>query len=206
MDRLIAYIDGFNLYFGMKDKGWRRYYWLNLQKLRKNLLKSNQKLITTKYFTARITDPPDKQKRQSAYIEALSLLNDFEIFLGKYQLNKWECASCHSLFDIPNEKMTDVNIAVELLTDAFQDNFDVALVISADSDLVAPIKKTKELFPSKRIIIAFPPKRHSVTLAKAADASFTIGRKKLASSLFPQKIKKPDGYIIECPERWLKKE
>ncbi len=66
MDRLIAYIDGFNLYFGMKDKGWRRYYWLNLQKLCKNLLKSNQKLITTKYFTARITDPPDKQKRQSA--------------------------------------------------------------------------------------------------------------------------------------------
>jgi len=25
MNRVIAYIDGFNLYFGMKEKGWRRF-------------------------------------------------------------------------------------------------------------------------------------------------------------------------------------
>lgn len=25
--RVIAYIDGFNLYFGLKSKGWKRYYW-----------------------------------------------------------------------------------------------------------------------------------------------------------------------------------
>jgi hypothetical protein len=31
--RVIAYIDGFNLYYGLKDKGWRRYYWLNLNSL-----------------------------------------------------------------------------------------------------------------------------------------------------------------------------
>ncbi len=29
MDRVIVYIDGFNLYFGLKSKGWRRYFWLN---------------------------------------------------------------------------------------------------------------------------------------------------------------------------------
>lgn len=203
MDRLVAYVDGFNLYFGLKDKGWKRFYWLNIQKLCINLLKFNQNLVTTKYFTARITDPPDKQKRQSTYIEALSLLNNFEIFFGKYQLNSWKCNKCLSQFDVPNEKMTDVNIAVELLTDAFQNKFDVALVISADSDLVAPIKKTKELFPSKRIVIAFPPKRHSVTLTEVADACFTIGRKKIADSLFPQRIQKPDGFIIECPQRWM---
>ena len=203
MERVIAYIDGFNLYFGLKDKGWKRYYWLDLQKLCKNLLKPNQSLITTKYFTSRISDPPDKQKRQSTFIEALSLLNDFEIFYGKYQLNPWECRNCHSIFDIPNEKMTDVNIAVELLTDVFQDKFDAALVITADSDLVAPIKKTKKLFPSKRIIIAFPPNRYSYYLTEVADAYFTIGRGKLAKSLFPEKIIKPDGYIIECPQKWL---
>ncbi len=77
------------------------------------------------------------------------------------------------------------------------------MVISADSDLVAPIKKTKELFPSKRIVIAFPPKRHSVILTKVADAFFTIGRKKIADSLFPQSVQKPDGFIIECPKRWM---
>lgn len=202
MERMIGYIDGFNLYFGMKAKGWTRYYWLNPQKLCQNLLKKNQTLVSTKYFTARVTSPPDKHRRQSTYLEALRTLRDFHIFFGKYQLNRWQCTACNAEFNIPNEKMTDVNLAVEILTDAFQDKFDVALIVSADSDLVPPIKKTKELFPSKRIIVAFPPKRHSAALASVADASFTIGRRKLATSLFPLRIEKPDGYVIECPEKW----
>ena len=85
--RVIAYVDGFNLYFGLKSKGWRRYYWLNIQMLAQNLLKPNQRLLLTKYFTARITGPPDKEKRQSTYIEALETLSEFQIFYGKYQLN-----------------------------------------------------------------------------------------------------------------------
>jgi len=52
MDRVIAYIDGFNLYFGLRDKGWRRYLWLDVQKLSTNLLKPGQQLVFTKYFTA----------------------------------------------------------------------------------------------------------------------------------------------------------
>jgi len=27
MERVIAYIDGFNLYFGFKSAGCKRYYW-----------------------------------------------------------------------------------------------------------------------------------------------------------------------------------
>ena len=53
--RVIAYIDGFNLYFGLKAMGWRRYYWLDLFKLSRNLLKTNQELVAVKYFTARIS-------------------------------------------------------------------------------------------------------------------------------------------------------
>ena len=39
MPRVIAYIDGFNLYFGLKSQGWQRYFWLNVQSLATNLLK-----------------------------------------------------------------------------------------------------------------------------------------------------------------------
>lgn len=56
MDRVIVYIDGFNLYFGLKSKGWRRYFWLNPQRLTENLLKPGQKLVFTKYFTARVSN------------------------------------------------------------------------------------------------------------------------------------------------------
>ena len=46
--------------------------------------------------------------------------------------------------------MTDVNIAVEMLADAFHNEYDTAILISADSDLSAPIKKVKSLFPQKK--------------------------------------------------------
>ena len=80
LERVVAYIDGFNLYFGLKSKGWRRYYWLDLQKLVQNLLKADQRLASTRYFTARISGPPDKQKRQSTFIEALETLTNFQVY------------------------------------------------------------------------------------------------------------------------------
>lgn len=203
MERVITYIDGFNLYFGLKTKGWKRYYWLNFQKLAKALLKREQKLITTKYFTSRVSGPPDKTKRQGTFIEALETLDNFQIFYGHYITNKIECLKCGDIFAKPNEKMTDVNIAVELLTDAFHDAYDTAILISADSDLSAPIKKVKELFPRKKIVAAFPPARFSFALKEIVDASFTIGRQNLAKSLFPDEIIKADGFILKRPERWI---
>ena len=202
MQRVIAYVDGFNLYFGLKSKDWRRYYWLNIQLLVQNLLKPYQKLVLVKYFTARVISSPDKQKRQSNFIEALETLNDFEIFYGKYQLNPVQCPSCRWQGQQPNEKMTDVNIATEILKDAYQDKFDAALLMSADSDLVPPVKAVRQLFPAKRVIVAFPPARSSADLANCASACFTVGRGRISKSLFPDKITKQDGSVLQCPLSW----
>ena len=54
MNRTIAYVEGFNLYFGLREKGWRRFYWLNVQLLVQNLLMFNQDLVMTKYITGNI--------------------------------------------------------------------------------------------------------------------------------------------------------
>jgi len=202
MERVIVYVDGFNLYFGLRSKGWRRYYWLNIQLLAQNLLRANQKLLFTKYFTAKVTNPPDKQRRQSTYLEALETLNDFQVFYGKYLSYPRRCSHCGFEEEASKEKMTDVNIAVELLKDTYRDAFDVALLISADSDLVPPIKGMRELFPNKRVVLASPPHRWSVDLANSADKSFVIGRAKIAKSLFPDEVKKRDGYILRRPPSW----
>jgi len=202
MNRVIAYVDGFNLYFGLRDKGWRRFYWLNIQLLVQNLLKFNQKLIMTKYFTARVIGSPEKQKRQSTFIEALETLSDFKIFYGKYQLNPRECPNCGFKDKVPNEKMTDVNIAVEMLSDAVNDEFDVALLLSADSDLVPPVRAIKNTFTQKRIVVAFPPKRESTELSNIAHACLRIGRANFARSLFPDKVKKADGFVLQRPSTW----
>ena len=98
--------------------------------------------------------------------------------------------------------MTDVNIAVEILKDAYRDKFDVALLISADSDLVPPVKTVRELFPDKRVIIAFPPARYSVDLANSANGSLVIGKRMIANSLLPEELEEEDGYILRCPSTW----
>ncbi len=98
--------------------------------------------------------------------------------------------------------MTDVNIATELLTDAFQDHFDTTVLISGDSDLTAPIRTVRRVFPAKRVVVAFPPDRQSVELAKAASTSFHIGRAKLADSQLPERVTKPDGFVLQRPAKW----
>ena len=140
VQRVAAYIDGFNLYFGLRQSGWRRYYWLDLPAMVTSLLKPGQQLVATHYFTARICangSNAEDAKRQNNYIDALLTRPDYE------------------------EKMTDVNIAVQLLSDAFDDRFDTAIIVSGDSDLTTPIQRVRERFPTKRLIVAFPPNRHS---------------------------------------------
>jgi uncharacterized LabA/DUF88 family protein len=202
MERVIAYIDGFNLYFGLRSKGWKRFYWLNIQKVAQNLLKPGQGLVATKYFTAKVKSPPDKQRRQVRYLEALATLSDFHIYYGHYLADKITCRKCGHTYTTHHEKMTDVNIATELLTDAFQDSFDVALIISADGDLVGPVKRVKQLFSKKRVIVVFPPKRHSVALKNVSDACLHLGHAVLARSLFPDQVVKADGFVLQRPSKW----
>jgi len=212
--RTVAYVDGFNLYFGLREKKFKRYYWLDVESLVRNLLRDNQVLVLTKYFTARISggrtgDSPEirrhieaKRNRQENYLEAIGLLETVRIYEGHYLTKPVRCRQCGSQWRKPEEKMTDVNIATELLCDAFQDNFDDALLISGDSDLTPPILSIRKHFPRKNIIIAFPPRRRSGWLAQVASGSFMIGRGKLKASLFPDEITKPDGYVLRRPATW----
>lgn len=130
-ERVIAYIDGFNLYFGMLDSGFNT-KWLNVRKLVENILQPNQELIVVKYFTSRVGNNPDKQKRQSTYIDALEA-EEVKIYYGHYQRDTVECNRCRNIWADYNEKMTDVNIATQMLIDAYQDKYDMAMLISGDS-------------------------------------------------------------------------
>lgn len=212
--RVVAYIDGFNLYFGMRSAGLRRFYWLDLPALARNLLKPDQTLVFTKYFTARISGPAaaddphkaarleGKRLRQVAFLDALSTLTDFRVFEGHYLPKAKRCFQCGATWTQHEEKMTDVNIATELLVDAFNDAFDVALLITADSDLTSPVLAVREYFPEKRIVAAFPPSRNSVQLKRAAQATFTIGRAKLRDSQMPDEVPLPSGVVLRRPSRW----
>jgi len=200
-ERVVVYIDGFNLYFGMLDAGFDNCKWLNLMLLIKNLLQTNQDLIEIKYFTSSVSNNPEKQKRQITYIEALESVG-VKIYYGNYQSDSIECRRCRNIWATFNEKMTDVNIATEILVDAYQDKYDMAMLISGDSDLVPPIKAVHKIFKNKRVFVAFPPKRHNQSVAIVAKGSLTIGRKKLVDSQFSEEVQKKDGYVLKKPNSW----
>jgi len=204
-ERVIAYVDGFNLYYGLREQGWRRFYWLNIRRLIEGLLKSNQQLISTKYFTSLVSptpSDPDKNRRQVAYLDALRTIPDFRIIYGHYLHNMQKCRKCGATWIVPEEKMTDVNIATELMVDAFQDSLDTAIVVSADSDLSGPIEAVRRLFPAKRVVVFFPPGRSSKRLMQVAHGFVKIPRNKLAQSQFPEQVKAPAGVVIHRPPTW----
>jgi uncharacterized LabA/DUF88 family protein len=201
--RVAFYIDGFNLYFGLREKGWKRYYWLNILELCDNLLLSNQVRITAKYFTARVTAPPDKVRRQSIYLDALKTLEpQLQIIEGNYLTNTYKCKHCGFEYLDSKEKMTDVNIAVEMASDLLDDKFDTAILISADGDLVPAIKLIKKINNKKRIIVGFPPNRFSEAIEKVADHVFLMYRQTFAKSVFPPVVTTSTGFQLIKPLEW----
>jgi uncharacterized LabA/DUF88 family protein len=202
MQRVAAYIDGYNLYYGLRQKKWHWANWLNLQAMVHNLLKPDQSLVSTKYFTTIIKSPLDRNRRQSTYLEALATLSEFHIFYGHFLSQEVVCHACGRSHTTYHEKMTDVNIAVQMMTDAFQDKMDLALLVSGDSDLLSPIDSIKSLFPSKQIIVAFPPARKSEALKRVSDGYIHISRVTLVQRIFPERVVKPNGVILRRPSNW----
>lgn len=201
MQRVISYIDGYNLYFGLRQQGWKRFYWLNLQQLSEQFLRTDQLLVETKYFTTIVKRPADKRLRQQVFLEALQTLPNFSLYYGHFLSDEIVCRRCGYTYTTHHEKMTDVNISVELMRDAFQDRFDLAFLLSADSDLVSPIRTVKQLFPAKRVISIFPPGRSSLALQRVARGVLRVGRAELLKSLFPDQVLK-GSIILNRPSEW----
>jgi hypothetical protein len=200
--KAVVYIDGFNLYFGLIARGWRKYLWLDLKKFAQSLLLPDQRLTQTKYFTSRISKPVSKQRRQAIFLDALGTLSDFSIYYGRYQAQIRTCESCGFNTLISNEKKTDVNVATELLIDAFQDRFDTAMIVTADADLTGPIVAIRKLFPEKPVLVAFPPERYSFELSNVASGAYQVGEEKFRTNLFPDKVVTKSGYVLQRPEAW----
>jgi hypothetical protein len=88
--RTIAYVDGFNLYYGCL-KG-TPYKWLDLVRLFRHTLLPQCQLVKVKYFTARaspLPHDPGAPQRQDVYLRALKAHSGalIEIFEGRFSVN-----------------------------------------------------------------------------------------------------------------------
>lgn len=200
--RVIVYIDGFNLYNGLKEAYGHKYLWLNLENLSRRLLLDDQQLVAVKYFTAPVRNQPRALRRQQKYWNALRAYTDVEIVVGRFQEKHVVCRACGTTWTSYEEKETDVSIATSLVEDSARQRFDAAVIVSADSDLCPAIRAVKSLHPAATIVAAFPPRRRSDELRKVVTASFTIAHQKLAASLLPDLVTARSGQAYPRPNKW----
>lgn len=212
--KTIIYIDGFNLYYGAVIG--TKYKWLDLMALSNNILGKGYDITGIKYFTAKVLDQriSRKNKRQRAsdkqdvYIRALDKVTpNFLTYYGRFTKNIVKMPSANPKLKgrkVPvvkvEEKGSDVNLAVHLLNDAWEDSYEVAMVVSNDSDLGESLRLAKEVH-QKEIILVNPNNKAYTTrdLAKHANKVYKIKENIIEESQLPDHI---PGTNLHKPEGW----
>jgi len=176
--RVVAYIDGMNLYYGLKESRGRRGLWLDLEKLVKSIAgdPAQYKVTQINYFTAMVKGA-DSAQRQQIYLDAIRASQPLvNISLGQYQNKKIECRNCGRIIHTYEEKESDVAFATALVRDAALKQFDRALIISGDADMAPAVRTARELNAQASFQAVQPPKRSSHVLNAACGGTpYAIG-------------------------------
>jgi uncharacterized LabA/DUF88 family protein len=210
-----VYIDAFNLYYGaLKGKPYK---WLDLAKLCELLLPKNN-IQKIKYFTALVGSRPDRtgsDMRQLAYLRALGTVPNLAIIKGHYLSHPARMPTYASYQRAlqkkgkiefvqvlkTEEKGSDVNLASHLLHDGCRKEYEVAVVISNDSDLLEPIRIVKEELKIPVGVINPGQIHPSQVLLKMASFFKTIRGGVLAASQFPPVMRDSNGEFHK-PDLW----
>jgi uncharacterized LabA/DUF88 family protein len=220
--RTIIYVDGFNLYYRMLEKR-PDLKWLDIKQVAEKTLRPENQIIGVRYYTARVSGRHDRLApgRQQVYFDALSTIPEISLHMGNFLSTKKFAGLVHPPAFRPHlatplpqpwpvvvrvhkteEKGSDVNLASHLLLGAFRDDYDVAAVLSNDTDLVEPIRiATQEL--GKVVGLLSPVSVPAPQLRAVSSFVRHIKISDLLSSQFPDPIILPDGTALIKPPTWV---
>ena len=206
--RTVVYVDGFNFYYG--EVRGTPYKWLDPEALFRKLLGPQNVLVKVKYFTARIQPSPNDptvQDRQDAYLRAVKAHCPLvELHYGhflRHQVRMENASPPPPSVQVwkNEEKGSDVNLALHVLNDAWQDTYDCAVIVSNDSDLAESLRLVKAQHKKLIGIVTpgAPTRKTSRQLKIHADFVKPIRTWMLQSSQLPNPI---PGTTIHKPPRW----
>ena len=201
-------MDGFNLYYrALRGSPCR---WLDLGKLARVLCPTHH-INQIRYFTARVSsrpDDPSQAQRQQVYIRALQTISNLSIHYGHFI----EKTKSRPLAQPPKtgsrmveirdteEKGSDVNLATYLLLDGCNHEYEMAVVITNDSDLRLPVEKVRTRL-GKVIGVYDPSRKRSFELSNAATWYRRLRQGPLKASQFPPTLSDHEGTITK-PAGW----
>jgi len=204
--RTIVYVDGYNLYYrALKDT---QYKWLNIKRLAEKVMEPTNQVVAVKYYTARVSGKPDptSPKHQQIYLDALATVPEVKVFFGNFQSHPITRPLVAPIPGLPRyvevhhsqEKGSDVNLASHLLHDAWSGRFEVAAVISNDTDLCEPIRIVNQEL-NKLVGVLCPATSCSQPLRNVAKFVKHIRTADLAASQFPSSML---GGTLVKPSDW----
>ena len=216
--RTIVYIDGFNLYY--RALQGTAHKWLDLEKMVAAVLPAGHVVNRINYYTAHVSGRTDPQapKRQHAYLRALTSIPLVHIHHGNFLTSKkWAGLVQPADFRPPvilpvgtdpqvayvwktEEKGSDVNLGVHLVRDAFRGEFDVAAVLTNDTDLCEPIRIVREELNLPVILLA-PSSKPSASLSQLVSSIRHISGY-LGPCQFPDPVQAANGRMIAKPAGW----
>jgi hypothetical protein len=206
--KTLIYADGFNLYY--RALKHTRYKWLNIKDLCVLALGKRYRVDTIKYYTARVSDKtnPDQPRRQQIYLRELRTIPEARIYYGKFLVHPVRLSLQTPLPDgtrsvwvmKTEEKGSDVNLASHLVHDAHKGAFEVAAVVSCDTDLVEPPRIVSQEIGLP--VCLLPPQiEGSKSLKAVATEVRKIGKARLKQAQFPDVVVAADGEIRK-PGSW----
>lgn len=216
--RTIVYIDGFNLYYrALRGTAHR---WLDIAALSAASLGKGAMITRINYYTARVSGRVDSDapRRQHAYLRALSTLPDVHIHFGNFLASrKWaglvQPPDFRPQFQPPagvqldvayvwktEEKGSDANLGVHLVRDAAKGGFEVAAVLTNDTDLVEPIRIVTQEF-GLPVTLLCPTPKPSASLAAVSTAMRHISPY-IGPCQLPNPVVDGQGRQILKPAAW----
>jgi hypothetical protein len=190
-----VYVDGFNLYHPIKESKKEHLKWASLWKLSQLLCEAeNLDLVKVVFCTAVPKHLPDSRDRHNKFNSA-QIANGVIVLKGHHVPEPDRGGY--------SEKQSDINVALSLILDGVDDVYDVAFLLSADSDQVATATFFKSrLSPlGKRLLAVIPFTKtfpaHYVGLG-IEERAVTIDM--LEQCLMPAQVQGKTGNPINRPE------
>ncbi|MGD0204960.1 MAG: NYN domain-containing protein [Dehalococcoidia bacterium] len=169
MERVMVFIDGSNLYHGLKEAlGHAR---LDFQRFCSQLCGSSRRLVHVHYYNVplRQVEDPARYARQQKFFAQLRKIPYFTIHLGRLvdRGREESCPKCSEKYTVEyqTEKGVDVQIASHMLTFAFDNQYDTAILVSEDGDFAPVVAEVLRL--NKQVENAEFPRRIPSFLSRA---------------------------------------
>jgi len=176
MKRVAVFIDGNNFYFGLrklygKSKSLKNFDFKGFAQF----LAGKEKVVSIYYYNALLDKENNLQKYESQkeFFEKLKQIPNFNLVLCK--LLKRNITGTNKFYYIIKED--DINMAVDMVENACDDNFDMAVLVSGDGDFVPAVRSVKK--KNKLVKNVYFKNSSSRNLKNFCDESFELSKENL---------------------------